>query len=521
MIYGRCVTLRLGAFGSHGARRVVPQRVAMDKRDSVDWANEEFGALRLGHLAREACARTLLGLMARGSGTRVTDFTETSAERQQAYGFIENEAVAPQALTMAAGKAALLRVEAAAPWCIVPVDGSSLQLADEFGKKGFGRVGGADSTRGLIVQTAMAVSLAGAPLGLLAQVYWARSLGKVLKGKRGEQRKVEDKEVRYWLDVVKAAEAVSHETGGDGRLWFQLDRGYDCSAMLEHMATSNNRFTVRGEYNRALWVDADDTDAESNEVHCTIREALDAAPLLSTLTVHVNKGTNRTEREAHLGVKVVEVEVRLSDRSKRIKLRGDDGKTRKVAERWPRTLTALRVVEQDPPAGEAPLDWMLWVNAAVTTGEEAELVVRSYALRWRVEEFHKMWKSGAMKVEETQARSGDNVERIARMSALVACRMLRLTYLARETPEADASKEFSRAEMAVLIHMDPRSPKQAPRPQKSGTLAWAIAVIADLGGYTGKSSGGPPGPLVFARGFQRLLDRAAGFAAAMAIRDQW
>ena len=144
-----------------------------------------------------------------------------------------------------------------------------------------------------------------------------------------------------------------------------------------------------------------------------------------------------------------------------------------------------------------------------------------YALRWRIEEFHRMWKSGAMKVEQTQARSGDNVERIVRLSALVACRLLRLTRLARQTPEADAATEFSRPELAVLKHMDPRSPKQAPRPERTGTLAWAVAVIADMGGYTGRSSGGPPGPLVLARGMQRMMDRAEGFAAAIGIRDQW
>jgi len=454
--------------------------------------------------------------MAKGVGTRVTDFAETSAERQAAYGFIENGAVEPEELTRAAALAALLRCGPEQPWCIVPLDGSSLHLTDEFGKKGFGRVGGADSTRGLIVQTAMAVSSTGVPLGLLAQVFWARSLAKAPKGKKGEKRSVENKEVRHWLDVAKKAEAAADEAECAGRLWFQQDRGYDCSAMLEHMATSKNRFTIRGEYNRALW-----RDDNADEAHRTVQEALAAAPVLTTMTIHVDKGTNRTEREALLTVKAVEVDVRLADRSKRVKVRGSDGKKRNIAKQWPRTLTALQVTESETtPVGEEPLRWLLWVNAPITSPEEAILVVRYYALRWRVEEFHKMWKSGAMKVEQTQARSGDNVERIARLSALVACRLLRLTYLARQTPEADASTEFSRYELAVLKHMDPRSPAQSPRPQRSGCMAWAIAVIADMGGYTGKSSGGPPGPLVLARGLQRLLDRAEGFAAAMAIRDQ-
>lgn len=89
--------------------RVVPWRVVMDGHDQRIWVDEEFGALRLGHSAREECARKLLELMARGCGTRVTDFAETSAERQLAYGFIENQAVVAEELTLAAAKAALLR----------------------------------------------------------------------------------------------------------------------------------------------------------------------------------------------------------------------------------------------------------------------------------------------------------------------------------------------------------------------------------------------------------------------------
>jgi hypothetical protein len=490
----------------------------MDRNDAVAWVNEELEALVLGHAAREQCAREVLTLMARGSGTRVTDFTETSAQRQQAYGFIENEAVEPSALTASAAHASLGRLEEGMSWCIVPVDGSSLKLADEFGKKGFGRVGGQSSTRGLIVQTAMALSQRGVPLGLLAQRYWARSLEKAPQGAKGRRRSIEERETRHWLNVVRDAEAAAIDTGCHGRLWFQLDRGYDCSAMLEHIATSANRFTIRGEHNRALWAESDGLST----AHQTVQQALDAAPVLTALTLHVSKGPHRSERQAQLRVQVAQVEVRVSDQSRQKTIRGPNGKRRNVAVQWPRTLTALRVVEVDStPVDEAPLTWTLWVNAPVTTAAEAGQVVRAYALRWRVEEFHKMWKSGAMNVEQTQARSGDNVERIARLSALVACRILRLTHLARDIPDADASGEFSRPELAVLTHMDPRSPKQSPRPQKLGTIAWAVAVIAEMGGYTGRSSGGPPGPLVLARGFQRMLDRAEGFTAAMAIRDQW
>jgi hypothetical protein len=496
--------------------------------ESLDqWACEELGEVRLGHAARNACAVQVLAMLARAAGSRVTDFCASSAERQQAYGFVENDRIEPTALTEAAAGAALRRAASVGDWCVVAVDGSSLNLADEFGAKGFGRVGAHASTRGLIVQTALAMSSDGVPTGVLAQEYWARPATAAPKGRKGERRPVAEKETRYWLEVIATAEAAGIDADMDGRLWFQFDRGYDCAAVLDTMGESRNRFTVRGAYNRALWVDEDDSGVDAGAQHRYVHDALDAAAITATFPLRVEASSSHAARVATLTVQVAQVTVRLANPGQRSSTRGPDGKRRREPICWPQTLWVVRVLEVGTtPAGEKPLQWMLWTNVPVETVEDARMVVTNYGYRWRIEDFHRVWKSGAMKVETTQARSGDNVERIARLSALVACRILRLTLLARQDPDAPAEAEFSEAELLVLTHMDPRSTRQTPRPQRAGTLGWAIAVIADFGGYTGKSSGGPPGPLVLARGFQRLLDRAEGFASALDLlrdpnRDQW
>ena len=48
---------------------------------------------------------------------------------------------------------------------------------------------------------------------------------------------------------------------------------------------------------------------------------------------------------------------------------------------------------------------MLLTNAPTGTLGEAQAVLRGYAMRWRIEEFHKTWKSGRCHVELTQLRS--------------------------------------------------------------------------------------------------------------------
>ena len=131
-------------------------------------------------------------------------------------------------------------------------------------------------------------------------------------------------------------------------------------------------------------------------------------------------------------------------------------------------------------------------------------VVDAYTSRWRVEEFHRAWKTGACRVEDTQLRSREAIIKWATILAAVAARATRLAYLAREKPDLPASEEFDTYELqaAFMLHDGTRSPDPLV------TLHAAVDVIARLGGYTGKSSGGPPGPTTLSRGLTRVLDAA-------------
>jgi len=120
-----------------------------------------------------------------------------------------------------------------------------------------------------------------------------------------------------------------------------------------------------------------------------------------------------------------------------------------------------------------------------------------YAQRWRIEEFHRVWKSGACNVERTQLREVERIEVWATILASVAMRIMRLSHLARHCPDVPAQMEFAPVEMMVLRALNPKAPL-------SVTLQTAVTWLANLGGYTGKSSGGPPGPIVIGRGIEQL-----------------
>jgi len=57
-------------------------------------------------------------------------------------------------------------------------------------------------------------------------------------------------------------------------------------------------------------------------------------------------------------------------------------------------LTVLRASERDAPKDRDAIDWKLITNLPVTSRAQAIGKLQRYALRWRIETFHKILKSG-------------------------------------------------------------------------------------------------------------------------------
>ncbi len=103
-------------------------------------------------------------------------------------------------------------------------------------------------------------------------------------------------------------------------------------------------------------------------------------------------------------------------------------------------------------------------------------------------------------------RARAHVLKWATLLAGVALRAERLKQLAREQPDLAATAELSPIEVEALVFLKQKQKKRTEvLPDRTPTIAEATRWIADLGGYTGKSSGGPPGSKTIARGLERVL----------------
>jgi hypothetical protein len=459
------------------------------KTDEERWAREEFGAAELGDERR---TRRLVSMAARAAGApagRVLQVFETSAERQGAYDFLGNAACAPRAVTEALGASAARRCAAHA-LVFVSIDGSSLSLIDRTGKKGFGRVGSSrQGGRGLKVVTAFAIDADGTPIGVLDQQWWSRRASK--KRHDCHARSVQEKETRHWLTCARESVRRLAEHAPDTRVWFLLDRESDRRHSLEDLRDSGETYVVRSSYNRRL--DADDPRYLLDELHAV-------APL-HEYTLDVAAGPKRAARKARMVVRATRVQLRLRDRrSETIQ---------------PFEVTVVETREEGTtPGGEKPIAWRLLTNYGVTTAEDADRVIEAYAQRWCIEQFHKTWKSGACNVEDSQLRNRDHVVKWATLMAAVAARIERLKSLSRSEPETPADRELSKYELLALITLKRATKKKTETvPDTVPSLAQAIWWMAELGGYTGKSSGGPPGAITIRRGFDKIAVAAATIRA--------
>lgn len=413
---------------------------------------------------------------------KVTEVFSVPAEREAAFRFVENDAIDPTEIGAAARRATARRA-AAQPFVCVPIDGSDLSVVDRSDSRGLGAIGdGRTAARGLQVINAIATTLDGTPLGMCAQVFWARAL-KPLKTPKKDRRPVADKETARWLDGMRQARAAFDDAGVATKLWFQIDRGGDAwPLLLDAKLNESSWMTTRAAYDRRL---AGLFDGERDYLWAR----LERQEPLGSYALDVPAGHGRKARRATMQLQAcpVTLDLAMTPSKEHVAL----------------GLWAVRVVEVGTtPKGEKPIEWVLLTSFPIEDPlRDAITVVAAYATRWRIEEFHKVWKSGACRIEDTQLGEREHIERWATISASVAMRLLRLVYLSRHQPTTPATEELSRGEIdAIILARKPKGVKRGATPSMADAVRW----IADYGGYTGKSSGGPPGALVISRGLERI-----------------
>jgi hypothetical protein len=113
------------------------------------------------------------------------------------------------------------------------------------------------------------------------------------------------------------------------------------------------------------------------------------------------------------------------------------------------TLWVVHVLETSQPADTNPIEWFLLTTRDITTVEQAQECVRWYCLRWRIEDWHRVLKTGC-RIEALQHKTAERLKRALGINLVIAWRIMLMTLLGRECPELPADILFSDLEIQVL-----------------------------------------------------------------------
>ncbi len=426
------------------------------------------------------------------------------AETAAAYRFFNNASVKPEAIVEGLAQATVERCQGE-PVILAVQDTTSLDYTDHPKTKGLGPLE-APERRGLFVHTTLAVTPRGVPLGVVAQAVWARDPDEVGKSQRRKELPVEAKESAKWLRALKRTE---ERLGGLGaRVVSVADREADLYELFALAQELTGDWLIRARHDRRLG------DAESRLV-----SVIEQAPVCLCTLVEVpakpkaKAKPKQPARRAKLEVRRAEVELVPPARAKGVIARwwAEHPEVERLApeQLGPVRVGVVLVSEVDPPAGVEPLRWLLLTSLPLDTPEEVLSVIAYYRLRWLIERYHFVLKSGC-RVERLQLETAERLERALSVYAAVAWKLLWLTYEARAQPEAPCTVALEDDEWRLLWVL---SCPKVSLPLEPPNLATAVRQIAKLGGFLGRKGDGQPGVKVLWRGLRRLDDMVATYRA--------
>lgn len=408
------------------------------------------------------------------------------AATKAAYRFWDNPRVDPDDIRAAHRRGTLERVSAQEDEPLLAIqDSTSFDFTDHPETTGLGYLGHRMRS-GFWLHSVLAVTAAGVPLGLLDQRTWVRDLATLGKRAKRNKKETAEKESQRWLDALAATEAALPA----GRTVLTVaDREADFYDLFAAPRRPGSHLLIRAKPRRRV-----------RHVERLMSRAVRAGAPAGTMTVDLRRGDDRPARQATLTIRFATLDIAPPSTHPRRK------------ELPYLRLTVILAEEESPPEGQKPVCWWLATTLPITTLAEAIRAVQWYARRWLVERYHYVLKSGC-RIERLQLETAARLDRALATYAIVAWRLLGLTYEARHHPEESCETVLPREEWEVLHRV---VSKKEPVPSHPPTLREAVRQIARLGGFLARKHDGEPGVKTIWRGLRRLEDLVTGYKLSRA-----
>lgn len=375
-------------------------------------------------------------------------------------------------------------------------DGTDLDYNGASECEGLGVIGsnqtGAQSY-GLHLHTTLCVTDDGLPLGILCAQCSAPSTRPEEDKRPASAIPIEEKNTYRWILGLRDCTAVAAEMPHT-HVVSVMDREADFFELFDQWRQDPRiDLLVRAKYNRP-------TCNESN----LFESVLATEPRLR-LNLHIDRQSARLKKSKQKArpkkaERIAEVELRYQ----RVELPPPKAhRDKELIALW-----IIHVLEEHPPAGAKPIEWFLLTTMEITAPEQAERLLSWYCLRWRIEEWHRVLKSGCG-IEDLRHETAERLKRAIAIYIVIAWRIMLMTLLGRECPDLPAEVLFSDIELEVLEAFATNRKLNPPT-----RLNDAVHLVARLGGHIGRKHDHPPGNEVMWQGYTGLRYMCQGYMLA-------
>lgn len=342
-----------------------------------------------------------------------------------------------------------------------------------------------NQVKGLILHGLLAISDKGLPLGIIYQEFLSRKKFKDRTSSMKEKENklpINKKESFRWIDFIKKSKGLDT---GDSEVIHVTDREGDIYELYRECSKWKERFLIRANVNRSI-----NKRSKSHFSEDKLFDFLLSKKAQGTVTVKVNSvRKGQKYREAKLSI--IYKDITLPPPRKK------QGKELPFL-----PMTAVVAVERNAPRKEKPIKWFLLTNVSVSSVEEAQERVKWYSLRWNIELFHKVLKSG-FAVEKTQMREGERIKRYVTLKSILAWRIFWLTRFFDENKRRSCEIVLTEYEWKILYR---RFNKGNSLPKRPPPIEVVFIWLGRLGGFIGRKGDGTPGFISLWRGWMRFMD---------------
>lgn len=428
---------RMGLSSSAGLGALSPA----EGLETDSWAQNEFGGAPLGDVR---LSRRLVNVAAEKaemphraySGVAKGDWPKTKAY----YRMIdqpEESSVTMSNILLPHRQRTIQRMQGQKTVLCVQ-DGSDLNYNNLDQCEGLGDISKNQTgvkSRGLHLHSTFTVAPNGLPLGVL------RADCLAPKSKSPEDRRaaceipIEEKKTFTWIehhrDLVVLSATMPHT-----RLVDMCDREADFFEMFDEQRQHDRvDLLVRAKHNRNI-------TEEPFKLFAAIRES----EVQSRVRVHIPRQSARPKkskqkarpkrpgRNADMAVRYLRVQLPAPEHH--------EGKD-------PIDIWIIHALEENPPENTKAIEWFLLTTMQITSADDAEQYLRWYCLRWRIEDWHRVLKSGC-RIEKLAHDTSERLRRAIAINLVIAWRIMLMTLMGRETPELPAEVLFSDVELRTL-----------------------------------------------------------------------